>query len=88
MCLILLMLSHQKNLISANIVINLLCNDHYFLYLAFDYCNHSSLSLCTYFQLKQKWIFATNMNKNNILEITDLLLYWLMLEIFNRKALD
>ena len=47
-------------------------------------CNCTSYIPLYLLPLKQKWIFATN-TKNNALEMTNLLQYWLMLETFCGK---
>ena len=81
-----LMFSSQKFLTLANIVINQLFPGKIIFFTIFGiqlFAICPPLSLCTYFRLKQKWIFITI----NALDITDLLQYWLMVEIFDWKAL-
>ena len=45
------------------------------------------LLLCTYFHLKQKWIFMTDAKKNNVLGITNLLMIFADGRNFGGKVL-
>ena len=51
------------------------------------FANAHLLSLYTYFRLKEMRL-SRQKRKNNVPEITDLLRYWPMLEIFGGKALE